>query len=151
MAFDKNEFLSDNLLIEETFKRMGIRNKKNSALHILKENVFESNLINDVSDVDLKEKNNILKMDYYFEDHNLPSFSCKDLQNQIFLNGEKVWNSLEEIAKNHSFLSIEGKAKVIGHIPKDRAKEIYNIPYILFVVTLGYSYFIILQNGIFVF
>ena len=90
-------------------------------------------------------------MDYYYEDHNLPRFSCKDLQQQIFLNGEREWNSLEEIAKNHRTLSIEGKAKVIGHIPKERAKEIYNIPYTLFVVTLGYSCFIILQNGIFVF
>ena len=52
MEFNKNEILSDNLLIEETFKRMGIRGKKNTAFHILKENVYENNLINDVSDVD---------------------------------------------------------------------------------------------------
>ena len=69
MAFNKNEFLSDNLLIEETFKRMGIRNKKNSALHILKENVFESNLINDVSDVDFtignKGKTNLQEIKGY--------------------------------------------------------------------------------------
>ena len=58
MEFNKNKILSDNLLIEETFKRMGIRSKKNSALHILKENVYESNLINDISDVDFTIGNN---------------------------------------------------------------------------------------------
>ena len=52
MESNKNDILSDNLLIEETFKRMGIRSKKNTAFHILKENVYENNLINDVSDVD---------------------------------------------------------------------------------------------------
>ena len=90
-------------------------------------------------------------MDYYYEDHNIPRFSCKDLQKQIFLNGGKVWNSLEEIEKKHKTLSIDGKAKVIGHIEKEKAKEIFDCPYKLYVVTLGYSCFIILENGIYVF
>ena len=58
MDYNKNETLVDNLLIEETFKRMGIRGKKNTAIHILKENVCESNLINDISDVDYTIGNN---------------------------------------------------------------------------------------------
>ena len=58
MDYKQFETLSDNLIIEETFKRMGIRGKKNTALHILKENVCESNLINDISDVDFTFGNN---------------------------------------------------------------------------------------------
>ena len=90
-------------------------------------------------------------MDYYYEDGSIPRFSCKDLQKQIFLNGSKVWYSLEEIEKIHKTLSEEGKAKVIGNIEKEKAKEIFGCPYKLYVVTLGYSYFIILENGIYVF
>ena len=90
-------------------------------------------------------------MDYYYEDCNIPRFSYKDLQYQIFLNGKREWHSLQDIEESHRKFSVDGKAKVIGHITKEKAKELYNIPYVLFVITLGYSYFIILQNGIPVF
>ena len=57
MENEKNEDLNNIKTIEATFKEIGKRSIKAIAEHILKENVHEDNLINDISDVDYTKNN----------------------------------------------------------------------------------------------
>ena len=57
MENEKNENLNDIEIIETTFKEIGKRSLKAIAEHILKENVYEENLINDISNVDYTKNN----------------------------------------------------------------------------------------------
>ena len=57
MENNLKENLNNNKIIETTFKEIGKRSLKSIAEHILKENVYEGNLINDISGVDYTKNN----------------------------------------------------------------------------------------------
>ena len=57
MENERNENLNDIETIETFFKEIGKRSLKAIAEHILKENVYEGNLINDISNVDYTKNN----------------------------------------------------------------------------------------------
>ena len=57
MENDLKENLNNSEIIETTFTEIGKRSLKSIAEHILKENVYEGNLINDISGVDYTKNN----------------------------------------------------------------------------------------------
>ena len=86
-------------------------------------------------------------MNFYYTDHNVPTFYTKEFKKHSNKPNLKEWTTEEDIKNNHSKYSIKGKANIIGYISKETSKRITNTDLKLFVVTLVFMFIYVLPDG----